>query len=61
MSDLFPVTLAEQIACIEREIVMRKRVYPRLIEQRRMTEATSAREMRIIGAVLLTLQTIGNG
>jgi hypothetical protein len=52
------VTTAEQIACVEREIHMRERVYPRFIEQRRMTAQTAEREIAGMYAVLATLQRI---
>lgn len=39
MTDLFPVTLGEQIACVEREVKMRIRVYERRVADRQMTQA----------------------
>ena len=58
MSDLFEVTIEEQIACIEREIRMREHVYARRVANGAMTQAQSDREMRLIGAVLATLEGI---
>ena len=56
MSDLFPPSLAEQIACIEREIAMRVRVYPRQISAGRMTQVKADREIALMRAVLTTLE-----
>lgn len=50
-----PVTLDEQIRCVEREIVMREHVYPRLVAQGKMTKTKSTYEMGAIKAVLQTL------
>ena len=54
--DLFPVTPAEKVACIEREIAMRERVYPRWVEQGRMTQSKADSELRIMRAVLEGLE-----
>ena len=56
MPQLFAPTLADQIACVEREIVLRERVYPRLITSGRMRRATADREIEVMRAVLATLQ-----
>lgn len=58
MSDLFPVTLAEQIVCVEREVKMRERVYERRVADRRMTQAQADKEIRVMLAVLNTLSGI---
>lgn len=47
--------LAEQIACVEREIAMRERVYPTLIARQRMSKANADRETAQMKAVLATL------
>lgn len=47
--------LAEQIACVKREISLRKRVYPALVERTKMTAAKSRDEIATMEAVLLTL------
>lgn len=52
------VTLKDQIACIEREITMRQRVYPRWIEAGRMKQAKADAEIRTMQAVLATLKTL---
>jgi signal recognition particle subunit SEC65 len=55
---LFPVSIEEQIASVEREIRMRESAYPRWVEQRRMTVKTAEHEIACMQAVLTTLQRI---
>lgn len=52
------VQLAEQIEAVEREIAMRRRVYPRWIESGKMTPQKGAREIAAMVAVLATLRGI---
>jgi hypothetical protein len=49
------ISLAEQIRCIERELGLRQRVYPRLIKSGRMLEAEAERQMAAMRAVHETL------
>ena len=49
------VSLEDQIRCVKREIGMRKRVYPRWVESKKMTEAKAAEEIASMEAVLETL------
>lgn len=59
LTDEFPVfTLAEQIACVEREIAMRRRVYPRWVGAKRMTAAKAAAEIATMESVLSTLKSM---
>jgi phage gp16-like protein len=58
MSDLFPVTLDEQIACVRRELEMREHVYQRRILSHKMTQKTADREMSHMQAVLATLLSL---
>jgi len=52
-----PFTLDEQIACVEREIRMRERVYPRWVEAKKMSQAKADHEIACMRAALKTLQT----
>lgn len=61
MSDLFPVTIAEQIDEVKRELQQRQRVYPRLIGAGKMTQVAADRNVRRMEAVLATLERIANG
>ena len=50
------VALADQIACVRRELAMRQRVYPRWVSAGKMTQADSDREITAMIAGLTTLQ-----
>ncbi len=50
--------IIEQIKCIEREIGMRERVYPRWIESKKMTQQKADEEIRIMRGVLKTLNLV---
>jgi hypothetical protein len=54
-----PVTLAEQIACVERELAMRRRVYPRWVGRGQMKPGAAEEEIRRMEAVLETLKRSG--
>jgi hypothetical protein len=61
LSQLFAPSLQEQIACIEREIALRRRVYPRWIEQGRLKPDKAEREIECMCAVLKTLKEASRG
>lgn len=44
-------TVADKRACIERELKMRRRVYPRWVEQRRMSQQQADREIKLMEAI----------
>lgn len=54
MSEMVPIEA--QIACVEREIKMRERVYPRWIEAKRMTQKKADEEIAAMRGVLETLR-----
>lgn len=56
MSELFPPSLDEQIACVEREIRLREFVYPRRVRDKRLTQAKAEREIETMRAVKATLE-----
>lgn len=63
MADLFPeslpqVPLADQIACVERELAMRRRVYPGWVANGRMQIVTAELEITRMVAVLETLRQL---
>lgn len=49
------IDLETQLECVKREIAMRKRVYPRWIEQGRMTQKKADDEIAAMEAVLETV------
>lgn len=54
------MSIDDQIACVKREIGMREKVYPRWIEQKKMTQAKADKEIETMKAVLVTLITLQN-
>jgi len=51
-------TLDDQIDCVKREIGMRERVYPKWVQQRRLSQDQMDRELGRMRAVLNTLQAL---
>ena len=58
MSAETPISLKVQIATAERELAMRRRVYPRLIATGKMTAAQAAAETAAMSAIVATLKGI---
>jgi hypothetical protein len=56
VSELFPFTIAEMIREVEREISLRRRVYPRWVAQGRLTQAAADKQIAIMEAVVRWLQ-----
>ena len=56
--ELFPVTLEEQIAEVEREIAMRRQVYPRQVASGRMKQGVAERRIATMEAILMMLQAL---
>ena len=52
-------SLADQIRCVEREIAMRERVYPKWVAAGRMKLDQSEREIDAMKAVLATVKAAG--
>ncbi len=50
------ITLQVMIRCVRRELAQRSRVYPRLVEQGRMTADAMNMEMATMRAVLANLE-----
>lgn len=49
------ISLAEQLECVDRELSMRSRVYPRWVSERKLTQALADKEMARMRAVRSTL------
>lgn len=47
-----PIPRHEKRQCLEREIRMRRRVYPRWVKDGRMTQAQADREIDVMTAIL---------
>ena len=50
------ITIEDQIKCVRREIAMRRRVYPRLVQRETMTQEQAAYELESMEAALRTLE-----
>ena len=57
MSQLFEVTNEEKIACLQREIDMRIRVYGRYMAEGKMSKSKAEREIEIMKAILFDYQS----
>ena len=55
------ITIEEQIACIERVLGMRVKLYPRWVKSGKLTQAAADEELARMRAVLLTLQRVQQG
>lgn len=55
------VTIGEMVAEARREMRMRDRVYPQLVNNGRMTDAQAARFRRLQGAIIDTLLAVQRG
>lgn len=53
-----PIPLAAQIACVEREIGMRERVYKRRVADGKMKQQAADDEIAAMRAVLVTLREV---
>lgn len=61
MTGLLAITIADQIAAVTREIGMRNRVYPRWVQDGKMSQAKADYEIKAMEAVLETLKGIAHG
>ena len=51
MSDLLPVTIPEMVREAEREVALRRRVYPRWVAEGRMKQHHAARQIALMEAI----------
>jgi hypothetical protein len=51
MTDI--ITTADKLACAKRELAMRNNVYPRWIEQKKMSAGKAAHEIACMEAIIL--------
>lgn len=49
-------TLPEQVECLERALAMRRREYPRHVQEGRMTQAKADHEIECMEAALFTVE-----
>jgi len=53
-----PITLMDQIHCVERELKYRRQVYPRLIYTGKMKQGAADREIAVMTEILVTLKRL---
>lgn len=58
MSDLLPITLQEEIAELEREIGLRRRVYPNFVRSGRLKQAKADRQIAVMESAIRRLTTL---
>jgi hypothetical protein len=58
VTQLFPPTIDEEITEIEREIKLRRRVYPRLVADKRTTQQVADRRIEILESVAQRLRAL---
>lgn len=58
--DLFPASIDDQIGCVERELRYRRHVYARRVGAGKLSQKVADRELRLMTAVLGTLQQLKN-
>lgn len=51
-------TITQQIACVKREIAMRKNIYPKWVMSGRMKAEAADHEINCLTAVLRSLETL---
>ena len=56
MSDLFEPTLVEMLAEVEREIALRRRVYPRWVSQGKMKQHQADRKIATMQTLIMFLR-----
>lgn len=58
MADLFPITITEMIEEVERECIVRLRVYQRRVDAKQMTQELADRQLAIMQAVAAELREL---
>jgi hypothetical protein len=59
-TDLLPVTVAEMIQEVERELTLRRRVYPSWVAAKRLAQSKADRQIEVLEAVLARLKGESN-
>lgn len=58
MTDLFPITLDDEIEELSREGKMRRRVYPRFVLNGKMTQAKADRQIAVLESAVESLHRL---
>lgn len=51
MTDLLPVELRDMLACVDRELGLRRSVYPRWVANGKMSPSRADREIEVMAAL----------
>ena len=57
--DEMKISIADQIKCVERELAMRRRVYPNWVASKKMTQEKADHEIAAMEAVFDTVRFYG--
>jgi hypothetical protein len=52
------VTLADKLACLRRELALRKSAYPKFVEKNRMSQGQATLEITIMAAILADYESL---
>lgn len=58
MTDLFPITIEDEIEELSREAKMRRRVYPRFVADGKMTQAKADRQIAVLESAVESLHRL---
>jgi hypothetical protein len=56
--DLLPITTADMIEELQREIALRQRLYPRWVSEGKLMPEKAARQIEILQAIVLRLEAL---
>jgi hypothetical protein len=55
------ITLERQIRCAQRELRLRRQVYPQLVQDQRLPQKTADQEIACMAAIVETLKALAEG
>lgn len=58
MAELFPITVANEIAELERELRMRRQVYPRSVASGMLSQTKADRQIALLESAVATLRML---
>jgi hypothetical protein len=58
MNDLFEPSLEDLVLCAERELQMRRTVYPRQVAAGRMSQRRADREIKLMERIIVALKAL---
>ena len=58
MSDMFPITLDDELVELTRELLLRRKVYPRWVANGQVTQARADRQIAVMESALNRLMAL---